>query len=230
MELNLLKNIGKIQQEHQEHWKIQKCKNKLDKYKQAISDLTSDTGYLFCYSCYKYGKIGDYSAIKCNICGKWTCEYCKGVIYPKISETEIKVCNPCYKIIPKKSILLCISNQQEKRPISWDEMTSIFNDLEDLRFHFTDIISEYFDSGEYYQYEVNPLTQIFKGPNDMCYFGISFDLKEGEDPDDDIVNLEELTDDLMSYFLDADGFHFDQKSELVNGSLKEKGITLDLSW
>ena len=227
MDLAIMKNIGEMQEEHEKQYKNRMNKNQINKYKNAINNLTSEVGYIFCHTCCGYGKIDDYHAITCNMCGKWTCDNCLGIEQIKIIgyDSKFEVCSSCIKILPKKSVMLCIYNRHEEKSLGWDKIVSIFNDPDYLRLYFTDIISEHFDSGEYYQYEVNPMTRIFEGHDNLCHFGISFDLKEGEDPDDDNVDLDELVDDLMSYFMyGMDGFHFDNLEFLKN----EGSVTIDL--
>ena len=166
--------------------------------RQAVAGLAGDAGYLFCYSCNNYGKIGEYYATICNGCNEWTCEDCTEVKYHTINNHELELCDPCYHVLKDVVVLLKVWDYQNNKYLDWSQLVGAFNDPNDLIEYMVNILNDYFDGGENYQYSID-LINVFRSPDNNCCVLISFVLKEEYEDDDPDTSATDLFEDLISH-------------------------------
>ena len=242
-------NIGTIETMNEtiNETKLLTTENQL--LRQAIVSLSFDSDIMFCFSCFNYGKKEEYVATTCVRCGEWTCNQCSGVHNVNHNkETEptefLEYCGLCYEQIKDvTNIVVCAIFDKNNEPVDWNSLKELFytNELID---YMVDIINDYCETGEHYQYEICYLNLFVK--NNQCqigfYFNIMNDVSDDDNSDNDISdndvsdddnsdnsdnertepNNDELIDDLRSYLYDGiDGFNFESGSECLKLDVTE---------
>lgn len=210
--------------------------------REAIIGLANETDFLFCFSCFNYGKRGDYYATTCVRCEEWTCEDCTGIYTNSCTQNQtnstnmsgIEYCGPCHEQIKDKDKIVQMTIVEENSegeliPLDWNRFQSNFND--NAIDHITDMINDFFESGEYFHTGIHHLN-LYKNLEGHCQVGFYFETKEEyQDIIDEDVSLDELKDDLACHLYDGiDGFHFEADSPFRNPGETDETITLHLEF
>ena len=215
--------------------------------RQIITELASDNGYNFCYSCYNYGKADKFNIRDCILCNQKICDNCvtqsdksdpTDLTDPTDNSdltdpTDPTYCESCYEHIKDmKRVTLTLNLQSVNTNVTnniplmnWEQFDKIFVNRDRTIDYIVDIINDQFENGNNYQYELNVLNTFENTTG--CYIQFYFDLTDpSDDPDS---SVDELVDELMSYLYEIDGFCFDPDSEYINPGSIDKEIILDLS-
>lgn len=167
--------------------------NEINLLKNAIANLTDETGYNFCFGCYGFGKSEEYKISSCIVCKENICNICD--IINTFCLFDSNVCNDCYTILSQESTLLF-----KIYGISFDE--TLINQLEDI----IDQLDLHLNNCEYDESEISLLNVV---DNDSIYLICC------------ITNYQtDIVDELQTYLCDNDTFPLISNSETINVNLE----------